>query len=81
MIRFLSEVNQFGDGLSLHLLHDSAAVNLDRLERGPSLEGNIFTHHSFGDESKNFQFSRRQSFDASLYFCYLGFFLILNYVF
>ena len=28
---FLGEVNELGNGLSLHLLHDPAAMNLDRL--------------------------------------------------
>ena len=59
------EVNQLGHGLGPHLLHYPSAVDFDRLEGSPPLEGNIFTHHPLGHESKDFQFSRRQGLDAA----------------
>jgi len=35
--RFLGEVNQFGHGFSMHLLHDPATVNFDCLKGNPPL--------------------------------------------
>ena len=75
------EVDEFGNGLSLHLMHDPSTVDFNSLEGSPSLEGNIFTHHPLGYESKNFQFPRRQGHNASLDLCNFGLFFNLNFVF
>ena len=51
---FLREVDKFCYGFSLHLMHNPAAVNLDRLEGSPPLKGDLFTQHPLGYKLKNF---------------------------
>ena len=45
---FFGEVDEFCDGFSLHLLHDPAAVDLDRLKGRSPLERDLFAQHPAG---------------------------------
>jgi hypothetical protein len=45
----LGEMNELCHGFSLHLPHDPAAVNFDRLEGSPPLKGDLLAQHPIGD--------------------------------
>ena len=43
---FLGEMDKCGNGFGLHFLHDTAAVDLDRLKCSPPFKGYLLTQHS-----------------------------------
>src|SRR5512146_1130101 len=56
-----AEVNQCGDGIGLHFLHDPGAVRLHRLERDAHLVGDLLVEMAADYELQHFTFPRGQS--------------------
>jgi len=74
-------MDEFGHGFGLHFLHDPAAVDLDGLQGGAPLRGDILVHHALGHEMKNFQLPGGQGVHAMFDLCYLGLFFIKDLAF
>ncbi|MFA5363006.1 MAG: hypothetical protein WC335_07185 [Candidatus Omnitrophota bacterium] len=51
----MDEADESSHGFSLHLLHDPATVDFDRLKGGSPFSGNLLTQHTLGYEPKNLQ--------------------------
>src|SRR5215471_2941150 len=52
--------DELGDGLCSHLLHHPAAVDLDGLERGPQLRGDLLVEEPGGHALEDLPLARRQ---------------------
>src|SRR5205823_11018263 len=64
----LRNAHQVGDRRDSELLHDAAAMNLDRLLGGVQFRGNLFVQKTDDDETQNLKLTRRQFVDASTCF-------------
>ena len=62
----LRNQHELGDGRNLQLVHDAAAMGLDRPLCRPKLAPDLFVHLSPSDAFKNLSFARRQAADQLL---------------
>src|SRR5436305_7060252 len=64
----LRNAHEIGDGSDPELLHDTAAMNLDRLFGGVEFRGNLFVQKTHDDEAQDLKLTRRQFLDATTCF-------------
>ena len=61
----LGHPDQPGEGIGLHLLHDSRAVGFDRLLADPQLAGDLLVKPAGDDECEHLRLAWRESRDPS----------------